>query len=375
MIMYFIDPLLRARHPVGLASPGSRSREAILDTSLPVLSGAITTVRLVTTAETVDAERADAIAAARAGDSDAFRALVSPYLQSLHLHCYRMLGSYDDAEEAMQDAMLRAWRGLATFEGRAPLHHWLYRIATTTCLRAIERRGRAPVSVGEITHLQPYPDRLLEQITDVTLDPAAAVEQRETVTLAFVSALQRLPATQRAVLILRDVLVWTSAEVADLLQTSVPAVNSSLQRARTTMRASASRPTPVEPLSAREREVLDRFVRAWQDSDIQALADLLREDATLRMPPEIAAIIGRDRVTDFFATVPADGRLDLIHLVHTRANGEPALAAYLPDGDGPCRGYGLMVLTVVDDAVAEIVGFADPALFEHFGLPLTRPGS
>jgi RNA polymerase sigma-70 factor (TIGR02960 family) len=215
----------------------------------------------------------------------------------------------------------------------------------------------------------------LEQISDVRLDPAAAVEQRETVTLAFVSALQRLPATQRAVLILRDVLAWTSAEVADLLQTSVAAVNSSLQRARTTMKASARRPTTVQPLSAREREVLDRFVRAWQDSDVQTLADLLREDAILRMPPESAAIVGRDRIADFFATVPADGRLNLIRLVPTRANGQPALAAYLPDDAGPCRGYGLMVLTVADDAVAEIVGFADPALFEHFDLPLTLPES
>lgn len=328
----------------------------------------------MTTAETVDAESHETLAAARSGDNDAFRALVSPYLRSLHLHCYRMLGSYDDAEEAMQDAMLRAWRGLATFEGRAPLHHWLYRIATTTCLRAIERRGRTPVSVGEISYLQPYPDRLLEQISDVTLDPAVAVEQRETVTLAFVSALQRLPATQRAVLILRDVLAWTGAEVADLLQTSVPAVNSSLQRARTTMRASA-RPTTVKPLSARERDVLDRFVRAWHDCDIQALADLLREDAILSMPPELATVIGRDRVVDFFATVPADGRLDLILLAPTRANGQPALAAYMPDANGDCRGYGLMVFTVVDDAVSEIVGFPDPGLFERFDLPLTPPES
>jgi RNA polymerase sigma-70 factor (ECF subfamily) len=328
----------------------------------------------VTTAETVDAELPDALAAARAGDSDAFQALVSPYFRSLHLHCYRMLGSYDDAEEATQDAMLRAWRGLSTFEGRAPLRHWLYRIATTTCLRMIERRRRTPISVGEITHLQPYPDRLLEQVSDVTLDPAAAVEQRETVALAFVSALQRLPATQRAVLILRDVLAWTSAEVADLLQTSVPAVNSSLQRARTTMKASA-RPTTVKALSARERNVLDRFVRAWQDCDIQALADLLREDAVLSMPPASATIVGRDRVVEFLATVPAGGRLDLIRLVPTRANGQPALAAYLPDADGQCRGYGLMVFAVVDDAVAEIVGFPDPALFERFDLPPAPPES
>ena len=327
---------------------------------------------LVTTAEAVEAELRDALAAALAGDSDAFGALVSPHRRGVHLHCYRMLGSYDDADEALQEALLHAWRGLPTYAARAPLRHWLYRIATTTCLKLIERRRRTPVSVGEISYLQPYPDRLLDQLTDPGADPAAVVDQRESVALAFVVALQRLPATQRAVLILRDVLAWTGAEVADLLQTSVPAVNSSLQRAREAMKASA-KPTTVEPLSRRERLVLDRFVRAWRDCDIDALADLLREDAILSMPPESVAIVGRDRVADFFATVPADGRLDLIRLVPTRANGQPTLAAYLPDASGECRGYGLMVFAVADDALAEIVGFPDPALFDHFGLPLTPP--
>lgn len=326
----------------------------------------------MTTLEAVEPELRTALTEALAGDSDAFGTLVSPYRRGLHLHCYRMLGSYDDAEEALQEALLRAWRGLPTFAGRAPLRHWLYRIATTTCLKLIERRRRTPVSVGEITYLQPYPDRLLDQLTDPALDPAAVVDQRESVTLAFVVALQRLPATQRAVLILRDVLAWTGAEVADLLQTSVPAVNSSLQRAREAMKAPA-KPAIVEPLSPREREVLDRFVRAWQDCDVDALADLLREDAVLSMPPESATIFGRDRIAEFFATVPADGRLDLIRLVPTRANGQPALAAYLPDANGECRGYGLMVFAVVEGALAEIVGFPDPALFDHFGLPLTPP--
>src|SRR5262245_15897674 len=283
-----------------------------------------------------------------------------------------MLGSFDDAEEALQDALLRAWRGLPTFAGRAPLHHWLYRITTTTCLRAIERRRRTPASVAEISSLQPYSDRLLDQLTDPAVDPAAVVDQRETVALAFVSALQRLPATQRAVLILRDVLAWSGSEVAELLETTVPAVNSALQRARVTMRRE---PTPAmeAPLSPREREVLERFVQAWRDCDVDALADLLREDAVLTMPPERVEIIGRDRVTEFFATVPAAGRLDLVRLVDTRANGQPALAAYLPDADGECRGYGLMAFAVVDGAIATIVGFADPALFAHFDLPLTPP--
>jgi RNA polymerase sigma-70 factor (ECF subfamily) len=314
----------------------------------------------------------DLLAAARAGDGDAFQALIAPHLRALHVHSYRMLGSYEDAEEATQEALMRAWRSLGTYEGRAPLLHWLYRITTTTCLKAIEKRRRVPVSTGEIPHLQPYPDRLLDQLTDATIDPAAVAERRETVGLAFIATLQRLPASQRAVLILRDVLAWTSAEVADLLKTTVPAVNSSLQRARTTMKASAG-PAPEQPLSVREREVLNRFVEAWQRSDIAALAELLRVDAILSMPPQTITIIGRDRIAEFLATVPADGLLHLIGLVPTRANGQPALAAYLPDSQDQCRGYGIMVFTIVDGAVATITGFPEAEdLFEHFDLPTSR---
>jgi RNA polymerase sigma-70 factor (ECF subfamily) len=281
-----------------------------------------------------------------------------------------MLGSYDDAEEAVQETLLRAWRALGTYEERAPLAHWLYRITTTTCLKVIDGRRRRPVTAGEIPYLQPYPDLLLEQLSDADGDPAAIVERRETVTLAFITSLQRLPATQRAVLILRDVLAWSGAEVAELLDTSVPAVNSALQRARATLRSDKA-PTPARPLSRRERQVVDRFVWAWQRCDIPALAALLREDAILSMPPEQVQIRGRDDIAAFLATVPAGGRLDLIPLVPTRASGQPALAAYLPDTSGRCRGYGLMVLTVADDALARITGFPDPALFAHFGLPAT----
>jgi len=310
--------------------------------------------------------------AARRGDGEAFQRLVSPHLRALHLHSYRMLGSYTDAEEAVQEAMLRAWRGLAGFEGAAPLRHWLYRITTTSCLKMINRRRRDPVTaVADVAWLQPYPDALLDQLTDRDGDPAAILDRRESVALAFIAALQLLPGTQRAVLILRDVLVWPSREVADLLDTTVAGVNSALQRARATL-AHADAPLAAQrPLSDRERRVLDAFMRAWQDCDLAALAALLREDAILTMPPEAVQISGRDDIASFFATVPAGGRLDLIRLVRTAANGHPTLAAYLPDDAGVCRGYGIMVLTVADDRVATITGFPDPDLFPIFDLPTT----
>jgi RNA polymerase sigma-70 factor (ECF subfamily) len=312
---------------------------------------------------------------ARAGDGDAFQALIAPHLRALHLHCYRMLGSYADAEEAVQEATVRAWRGLGGYQGTGPLRHWLYRIATTTSLKMINRRGRDPLaSAAEVAWLQPYPDALLDQLSDVDADPAAVVERRESVALAFVAALQLLPATQRAVLILREVLGWPAREVADLLDTTVPAVNSALQRARASLAGASALHAGPRLLSPHEQRVLDGFLRAWHACDIPALAALLRDDVTLTMPPQAIRIVGRDAVTAFFATVPANGRLDRIRLVVTRANGHPALAAYLPDdGDWECRGYGIMVLTLAGDQVATIVGFPDPDLFPLFGLPATAP--
>ncbi|HEY8043744.1 MAG TPA: RNA polymerase subunit sigma-70, partial [Streptosporangiaceae bacterium] len=316
--------------------------------------------------------------AARRGDGDAFQVLISPHLRALHLHSYRMLGSYTEAEEAVQEAMLRAWRGLSGFEGQAPLRHWLYRITTTTCLKMIGRRDRSPVTATDVAWLQPYPDSLLDRLIDTDADPAAIVDHRESVALAFIAALQLLPGSQRAVLILRDVLEWPSRDVADLLGTTVAGVNSALQRAHASVaRTTGARTTGApgaavpRPLSEREHRVVDAFMRAWQDCDIPALAALLREDATLSMPPQQIHIVGRGHVADFFATVPAAGRLDLIRLVATRANGHPALAAYLPDDSTEgCRGYGIMVVTLADDQVATITGFADPQLFPVFGLPV-----
>ena len=307
------------------------------------------------------------LAAARAGDQDAFAALLQPHRRALHLHCYRMLGSLDDADDAMQEAELLAWRGLDRYEGRAPLRHWLYRISTTTCLKVIRSRHRVPLPAGELFYLQPYPDRLLDQLSADDLDPAAAVEQRDSVALAFIVALQRLPASQRAALLLREVLTYSPGETADLLGTSVAAANSLLQRARATVRA------PTEeldrPLDATDRQVVRRFIDAWQRSDIPGLAALLAEDAVLRMPPQRLEFLGRDPIADFFATVPADGRLDLIDLVVVRANGQPALAAYTPDGDGGLEAYGIMVLDVGGGQIRTITGFADAALFAVFGLP------
>ena len=215
--------------------------------------------------------------AALAGGQAQFTQLVEPYLREIHLHCYRMLGSFHDAQDATQETLLRAWRSLATFQGRGPLGAWLYRVATTTCLQLL--RSRPPRRPGGndggpvVPSLEPYPDRLLEELPAGGPDPAAVAERRESVALAFVVALQRLTAHQRAVLILRDVLDWRAAEVAGLLETSVAAVNSALQRARASMRcAQPSTPVSAGSLPVQEREVLHRFMALWQRCDIQALA-------------------------------------------------------------------------------------------------------
>jgi RNA polymerase sigma-70 factor (ECF subfamily) len=314
------------------------------------------------------------LAAARAGDQDAFTALLVPHLRALHVHCYRMLGSLDDADDALQEAQLLAWRGLSGFEGRAPLRHWLYRITTTTCLKVIRARHRVPVPASDVFYLQPYPDRLLNQLSAGDPDPAAAAEQRDSVALAFVAAMQQLPATQRAALILRDVLAYSPTETARLLDTSVAAANSLLQRARATL-AGANSQRRARRLDATEQRTVERFVDTWHRRDIAGLASLLAEDAILRMPPERAEFIGRQQIVDFFATVPAGGRLDLIDLVVVRANGQPALAAYLPDARGDCRGYGIMVLDSADGTITTITGFPDADLFPAFGLPTTRPAA
>ena len=317
--------------------------------------------------------------AALAGDQAQFGRLVGPHVRELHVHCYRMLGSFHDAEDAIQETLLRAWRHLDTFQGRGPLRAWLYRIATTTtCLKQLESRRRRRLGArpegAEVSWLEPYPDRLLDELPNNGPDPAAVAEQRESVALAFVVALQQLTARQRAVLVLREVLGWSAAEVAESLETSVPAVNSALQRARASLgQAGPAAGSSARSLSAQEQEVLRRFMVAWQRCDLEGLAALLAEDAVLQMPPQSLRYLGREQVARFFAVVPADGRLDRIRLVATRANGQPALAAYLPAADGADRAYGVMVLVVVDDRIQAITGFQDASLFQAFGLPQTPP--
>ena len=321
------------------------------------------------------------LVAAAGGDEEAFRLLTDPHRRSLHLHCYRMLASIHDADDALQETLLRAWQSLGRYEPRSALAAWLHTIATNVCLTALGRSGRRrelpAADVGEavweerLLHLQPYPDRLLDELEPGSSDPEARYVLRETVELAFVTAVQLLPPKQRAVLILRDVLGWSAKETAAALEDSVAAVNSALQRAR----ASLAR---VQGLGARthasagdehDRALLDRFMKAWDAVDIDGIVRLLAHDALMTMPPVPTFVLGAEAIGEFFATVPMDGRLEEIRLVPTAANQQPALAAYIRGEDGVRRAYGLMVFAFDGDSISGIVGFADASLFELFGLP------
>jgi RNA polymerase sigma-70 factor (ECF subfamily) len=267
-----------------------------------------------------------------------------------------MLGSLHDADDALQETMLRAWKGSNRYEPRAQLTTWLHAIATKVCLTAIARRRARPAELTEdIEHLQPYPDRLLEDLV-----------VRETVELAFITAIQLLPPKQRAVLILRDVLGWSAKEVAEALDDSVAAVTSALQRARVSLEGT---PRHVPAPSVRERALVKRFMTAWDAVDIDGLVALLTEDALMTMPPERMRVAGAHAIGGFFASVPQGGRLDEIRLVPTSANLQPALAAYSRGDDGKYRPYGLMVLEIENDLITSIVGFPDPWLFEQCALP------
>ena len=328
------------------------------------------------TATAISADEAPLLQAARGGDEQAFERLFEPNRRALRLHCYRLLGSLHDADDALQETSLRAWRSLDRFEPRAPFRAWLYRIATNVAFRAIERRARNPEALdleeAEIArYLQPYPDRLLE--------PNAAIEERESLGLAFVSVMQLLPPRQRAVLVLRDVLGWSTREVADLLGDSVASVNSALQRAREKLEKerSAGRfardhaPTSSEA----EARIMRRFVAAWDAVDVDAIVELLMGDAVMTMPPEPMRIAGPEAIGEFFRTVPAGGALERIRLVPTRANAQPAVAAYMDDGSGVFQAYGVMVFALEGEAVASITGFAGyPELFPELGLPLALDG-
>jgi RNA polymerase sigma-70 factor, ECF subfamily len=307
--------------------------------------------------------------AAAAGDEQAFVQLTTPLRRRLHAHCYRMLGSVHDADDALQETMLRAWRGIGRFEPRAELSSWCYRIATNVCLRMIEQRGRWDAASVD-GFLQPYPDVLFEPAT-----PEREAERRESIGLAFVTAMQLLPPRQRAALVLRDVLGWSARETADQLGVSVAATNSALQRARGRVERERREGTLARthrPSDERsEKAVMRRFVEAWEAVDIERLTMLLADDALLTMPPETMHVVGSAEIGGFFSTVPMDGRLDLIQLRPTRANGQPALAAFVQEEPGTSfRGYGIMVFALDGDRVGGITGFAGyPELFPVFELP------
>jgi RNA polymerase sigma-70 factor (TIGR02960 family) len=324
--------------------------------------------------------------AARRDDGAAFGQLVEPYRPELQAHCYRMLGSVQDAEDALQEAMLGAWRGLAGFEGRSSLRAWLYRIATNACLRLLKRRprrllaaDRGPAArpqdeldepVLEPVWLEPYPDERLA-VEDGPAAPEARYELRESVELAFVAALQHLPATQRAVLILREVLGFPAAEVARILDTTPASVNSALQRARKAVDERVPRPAQRAELAALgadgRRELVDAFVDAWERADVAAILRLLAEDARFTMPPLPAWFLGRDDVGRFFAE-----RIFATpwRLLPIRANGQLAVACYQGDPDGGRFRLGAVnVLRVRAGRIVELTGFLDPAVHRHFGLP------
>ena len=296
--------------------------------------------------------------AAQSGDQQAFGRLVGPYRRALTVHSYRMLGSAHDAEDIVQETLLRAWRNLGSYEPRAPLSSWLYRIATNASLDEIERRSRRPQPV------EPYPDAPRGQSDAPTYDPAARYALREGLELGLLSAIQQLPGRQRAVLILRDVLGWTSPEVADLLETSVAAVNSALQRARSTIDETLPVAAPA-PAAEDERELLQRYMQAFANDDVDGLVAILREDAVLRMPPQ-PAVVGAQAIAAFFRSVAPGGDYANLHHVPTWANGRPAVAIHVRTAAGELIPHGLSVLVMEGAQIIGIEAFIDPALPARF---------
>jgi len=338
--------------------------------------------------DTKPATEGQLLTAACDGDEDAFRALVERHRTELHAHCYRMLGSVHDAEDALQDVLLRAWRGLCGFDRRSSFRRWLYRIATNACVDALRRRpkrvlpidygppaGDDAVDSGEplarSVWLEPYPDEMLG-LEDGYAGPAARYDRREAVELAFVAALQHLPPRQRAVLILREVLGFSAREVADSLDTTVASVNSALQRARKTV----DERLPEESQQATMRSIGDegvrtivqRFVDAFERGDVDAIVDLLADDATFAMPPYSTWYRGREAVADSW--LMPGGPPPRLRYVSTRANGQPAVAAYALDtGRRRYLPLALDVLTLRDGRIAEVTAFRTPEVFPRFGLP------
>jgi RNA polymerase sigma-70 factor (ECF subfamily) len=301
------------------------------------------------------------LARAQAGDERAFRELVEPHRRALVVHCYRMLGSPQDAEDIVQETLLRAWRALERFEPRASLRTWLYRIATNACLDEIERRPNRPLPV------EPFPSELLDQAATPTYDPAARYALREGLELALLAAIQLLPGRQRAVLILRDVLGWTGPEVATLLDSTVASVNSALQRARATI--DGALPERVHgTVDDDEQELLRRYLGAWNAEDFDGLVGLLREDAVLRMPPQ-PSVVGALAVARFFRDVAAGGELSRMRLAPAWANGRPAVVAQRIADDGSLLPHGILVIEVSDGRVAGFDAFIGAKFLPVFGFP------
>ena len=321
--------------------------------------------------------------------SEEFERLTDSFRPELLAYCYRMLGSVHDAEDQVQETLFRAWRSFGQFEGRASLRTWLYRIATNECLRAIGKRGRRPLPSGlagpgedpegplaeamwEVAWLQPIPDALLRP---ESADPASVATSRANIRLALIAALQHLPARQRAVLILRDVLGWRAAEVAELLGTTTGAANGVLQRARAQLQQVAPAEDELrEPADPRDRALLNRYATAFENADITALTDMLREDAVFEMPPLPAWFAGRDQIGRFLHShiLRQPG---LFTMIPTAANGQPALAGYLRGRDGVPRAHAVQVLTLNASRVARIVAFLDPGVVAAFGLPPALPAA
>jgi RNA polymerase sigma-70 factor (TIGR02960 family) len=318
---------------------------------------------------------------AAAGDQEAFRELVEPYRSELHVHCYRILGSIQDAEDALQETLLAAWRGLGSFERRASVRTWLYSVATNRALnmlRAAKRRPQVELSLPGIAlpeptrrteplWLEPYPDALIEHELEGPPGPEARYETKEAISLAFVTALQLLPPRQRAVLILRDVLGFRAAEVAGTLDSTVESVTSALKRARAALERRPNAEASPEPGSPTERQLVKRLAAAFEANDVDAIVSLLADDVRLSMPPLPLEYIGRDEAARFYAVVAT--RPGRRRLVQTRANGQPALAFYSSDAKGDeFVASSLLVVTIEGQSFVALTRF-DPDVLEDFGLP------
>jgi RNA polymerase sigma-70 factor (ECF subfamily) len=330
---------------------------------------------------------AELIARSQTGDAEAFRQLLDPYRRELMVHCYRFLGSMHDAEDAVQETLLDAWQGLGTFEARSSVRTWLYRVATNRCLKILRSTSKRPPMAtpaasfdlpepsarSEVVWLQPYPDVLLEGLGDTAPGPEARYESKQAISLAFVTAVQLLPPRQRAVLILRDVLGYRSADVAEFLDTTLESVTSALKRARATMHTrlhqfGAEQPPPA-PDSPTELRLIDRLTRAFQSCDVDGVVALLADDVRLTMPPLPLEYLGREAVTRFQAAVFAQATS--YRLVATRANGQPAFGCYLLDPRARTwHATGVMVLTLAADHITALTRF-DNTMLSRFGLPRT----